>query len=277
MKQREQALDTHFKFGENWERLLPQIDEQRVAFATRDIAKFMERKSLEGLTFLDIGCGSGLSSLAAYRLGAKSIVSIDIDPANIANTEHLKRKFSVSEDFPWQSYTASIVGRESGNLPPSDVVYAWGVLHHTGAMWDAIDNCARLVKPGGFLYLMIYRDAWCAGLWRLIKRTYTRGGPAIQWVIRNGFAAILIAGLLSKGKNPRRIMHDYAAKRRGMSWYVDVTDWVGGYPFEYTNAEQVINRLDQMGLRLKKLCPPISRKPIGWRGGTSYQYLFHRA
>ena len=269
------TLESHFRFGQNWERLVSQIDEARVAAAVSDIADFLNCTSLAGKSFLDIGCGSGLSSLAAYRLGAAKIVSIDIDPLNIQNVVTLKRKFGVRADHDWRVFPCSIVGPEASALEPADLVYSWGVLHHTGDMWRALDNCVRLVKPGGYLYIMLYRDAWCAGPWRLIKRSYTRGGPVWQWILRNGFASVLIAGLVAKGKNPRRVMRDYAAKSRGMSWYLDVTDWVGGYPFEYASAQQVIAYLGARGLRMVRIFPAISRKPLGWRGTGSYRYLFY--
>jgi 2-polyprenyl-3-methyl-5-hydroxy-6-metoxy-1,4-benzoquinol methylase len=269
-------LDSHFEFGRNWERLLPEIDEIRVAAAVRDISTFF-RNDLSGLSFLDIGCGSGLSSYAAYRLGARAITSVDIDPRNVANVQRLKQRFGVDPSFPWSCEVRSIVEpRDVQTLPQSDVVYAWGVLHHTGAMWDAITNSASLVNPGGFLYLMLYRDAWSAPVWRAVKRRYVNSGAVVRFVIRNTYAAAAIAGLVAKGRNPKRVIRDYGRKSRGMSWYVDLTDWVGGYPFEYTGAETVIARLASHGFTLRNLVPPISPRPIGLRGTGSYQYLFER-
>jgi 2-polyprenyl-6-hydroxyphenyl methylase/3-demethylubiquinone-9 3-methyltransferase len=272
----DRSLEAHFEFGRNWERLVPEVDESRVQAAMRDISSFFQR-DLAGLSFLDVGCGSGLSSYAAYRLGARSITSVDIDPKNVANVRRIKQRFEVDPSYPWACEVRSIVDPDDVmRLPHSDVVYAWGVLHHTGAMWDAISNSASLVNPGGFLYLMLYRDAWSAPLWRAIKRRYVRSGAGVKFVLRNTFAAALIAGLIIKGRNPRRVMRDYGRNSRGMSWYVDVTDWVGGYPFEYTAAEAVIARLAQHGFALRNIVPPLSARPIGLRGTGSYQYLFQR-
>ncbi|MBV9548139.1 MAG: class I SAM-dependent methyltransferase [Alphaproteobacteria bacterium] len=271
------SLESHFEFGPNWEKLLPQIDEDRVQSAKSDIAKFMQRTSLEGLSFLDVGCGSGLSSLAAYRLGAASIVSIDIDPKNIANCEALKRKFGVPSDFPWQVYITSIV--EDGGahaLPMADIVYSWGVLHHTGDMWKGVDNCARLVKPNGLPYLMLYRDAHLASTWREFKRIYTRGGAITKWLMRNSFAAVQILGLLAKGRNPRRVIRDYPKNGRGMAWYVDSIDWIGGYPFQYASAEETIAFLAKRGFKLQNIFPKITPRSSGIKGTGSYQYLFVR-
>jgi D-serine deaminase-like pyridoxal phosphate-dependent protein len=162
-------------------------------------------------------------------------------------------------------------------LPPSDIVYAWGVLHHTGDLWTALENSARLVRPGGYLYLMLYRDAMLAPAWKTIKRMYVASPGVVQFLMRNTFAAVLVAALLVKGKNPFRVIPAYGKSSRGMSWYVDVTDWIGGYPFECASAEQVIAFLDSRGFSLRKLVPPLHRRPIGLLGTGNYRYLFQRS
>jgi 2-polyprenyl-6-hydroxyphenyl methylase/3-demethylubiquinone-9 3-methyltransferase len=246
--------------------------------AVADIHCFVGR--LDGKEFLDIGCGSGLSSLAAYRLGASSITSIDIDPVNIENTRRLKVKFGVPVHYPWTVQVGSIVAADDVRvLQPSDVVYAWGVLHHTGAMWKAIANAASLVKPDGFLYLMIYRDAWLAPFWKAIKRTYVKAPGFVKFLMRNAFAGLQIIGMLAKHLSPRKVrarIRDYGVSNRGMSWYVDLTDWIGGYPFEYAEAEAVIAALERSGFALVKILPAITPKALGVRGTGSYQYLFKK-
>ena len=203
LKPDDRSLGSHFEFGRNWERLLPEIDESRVEAAIRDISSFFQ-KDLSGLSFLDIGCGSGLSSYAAFRLGARTITSVDIDPRNVANVQRLKQRFKVDPSYHWSCEVRSIVDSlDVAELPQSDIVYAWGVLHHTGAMWDAISNSAALVNPGGYLYLMLYRDAWSAPLWRAIKRRYVRSGAGVKFLLRNAYAAAAIAGLIAKGRKLR--------------------------------------------------------------------------
>jgi 2-polyprenyl-3-methyl-5-hydroxy-6-metoxy-1,4-benzoquinol methylase len=274
----ERGLETHFEFGRNWRRLVARIDEERVAAAVHDIATFMGRESLRGLSFLDIGCGSGLSSLAAYRLGARPIHSVDIDPVNIENVREVRRKFGVPEDAAWTATVASIVNADDAQrLPRSDVVYAWGVLHHTGDLWNALENSATLVRPGGYLYLMLYRDALLAPAWKTIKRLYVASPGVIQFLARNAFAALLVAAMLAKGRNPLQVIPAYGKSSRGMSWYVDVTDWMGGYPFEYVSAERVIAFAEARGFSLRNLHPLISRRPIGLLGTGNYRYLFQRA
>jgi len=267
-------LKSHFEFGKNWARLTPNIDEDRIASAMKDIQDFAQI-SLAGKTLLDIGCGSGLHSVAAARLGASKIFATDIDPLNVQNTTSLLRRFAPETN--WTVQASSILNRaDVARLPSVDIVYSWGVLHHTGSMWEALRNAAELVLPAGHLYLMLYRHDHCAPIWLRIKRRYTRGSRLTQLAIRNGFAAMLIVGMALKGRNPVRSIRTYQ-KNRGMSWYTDITDWVGGYPFEYAEANEVIEFLKPIGFTLTKIKPEIGPRQLGWRGVGSHQYLFQRA
>jgi SAM-dependent methyltransferase len=260
-----------FEFGRNWLEFLKTVDESSVEMSEHDLLNMLG--DLSGRTFLDIGCGSGLSSLAAHRLGAK-VRSFDYDRNSVECTKQLQRRFGVS--WPVE-HGSALDTAYLANLGQFDVVYSWGVLHHTGNMWAAVANCLPLVAPGGRLHLMLYRDAWLAPTWRFIKRTYSRSPSAIQWTMRNSFAAVQILGLLCKGRNPRRVMREYGNKgTRGMSWYTDVVDWIGGYPFEYTDAETLIAFVGQRGFRLLKIKPAIYKKQVGWQGTGSYQYIFER-
>lgn len=274
----DKSLDNHFEFGANWQELVGKISDEHLQSAIEDMTQFMNRSDLIGLSFLDVGCGSGLSSMAAYKLGAANITSVDIDPKNIANVNALKEKFHVPASAQWQSFLASIVDpKDFSKLPKADVVLSWGVLHHTGDMWLGIQNCMNLVNPGGYLYLMLYRDATLASTWKVIKRRYTRGGSITKWLILNSFAGILILGALAKGKNPLRIIRDYKKKSRGMEWYLDVRDWVGGYPFEYASADQTEAFVSKGGFKLENIYPkPDGKMNLGWRGTGNYTYLFRK-
>jgi 2-polyprenyl-6-hydroxyphenyl methylase/3-demethylubiquinone-9 3-methyltransferase len=281
MTTNERDLGAHFQFGENWSQLVQRIDENHLRYAISDISTFMGRDSLEGLSFLDVGCGSGLSSLAAFRLGARPVTSVDIDPKNIDNVLSLKRKFGVVDGGSWTERVASIVNPgDVGALPTADIVYSWGVLHHTGAMWEAIENCIRLVRPNGYLYLMLYRDALLGPAWRSAKRFYTQSGPVTKFVIRNGFASFLVLGMLAKLKNPIRSIRSYPEKgSRGMEWYIDITDWVGGYPFEYASYTEVCDFVTARGFEIANIKPKPEVAPrfhLGYRGMGSFQYLFRR-
>ena len=61
-----------------------------------------------------------------------------------------------------------------------DIVYCWGVLHHTGNMWKAIDNSTEFVSDTGLYYISIYVKNRFCGVWAKIKKTYTYGGFFIK-------------------------------------------------------------------------------------------------
>ena len=121
----ERKLSEHFEFGKNWQDFLRGVNEEKVSFAVADIENFIGSGTLVGKCFVDIGCGSGLSSLAAYTLGASAIYSYDIDPKNTSNVVFLKERFQVPHDFPWIVKVASIVSDEDIlELQRGDIVYA---------------------------------------------------------------------------------------------------------------------------------------------------------
>lgn len=71
-----------FEFGKNWEQFLLILNEERIKLAEDSLLRMLEFDSLEEKTFLDIGSGSGLFSLAAKRLGAK-VHSFEIGRAHV--------------------------------------------------------------------------------------------------------------------------------------------------------------------------------------------------
>jgi ribosomal protein L11 methylase PrmA len=84
----------HFSFGENWEKYLSSLEENTIKHAENSFSIFTRLSTLDDYTFLDIGCGSGLSSLVAYRLGAKRVVSVDVDPNSIDCVTALRTRFA---------------------------------------------------------------------------------------------------------------------------------------------------------------------------------------
>ncbi|MFL5587414.1 MAG: class I SAM-dependent methyltransferase, partial [Ktedonobacteraceae bacterium] len=144
-----------FEFGKNWSQFLTTIDEERIRVAELSLKEMLEIGHLQGKSFLDIGSGSGLFSLAARRLGA-SVHSFDFDPQAVACTSELKKRY-FSDDASWTIEEASILDLEYlSSLETFDIVYSWGVLHHTGAMWQALENACSKVAPGGYLFIALY-------------------------------------------------------------------------------------------------------------------------
>jgi 2-polyprenyl-3-methyl-5-hydroxy-6-metoxy-1,4-benzoquinol methylase len=270
----EVSTGRRFEFGANWARFLELVDDDRIAAAERAIQRMLRQPRLDGLSFLDIGSGSGLSSLAARRLGAR-VHSFDYDPQSVATTAELRRRY-FGNDARWtvESGSALDAGYLQG-LGRYDVVYSWGVLHHTGRMWEALDNVVDLVAPNGRLFIAIYNDTGTqARRWRAIKKTYNQ----LPRPLRAPFAALV--SVPEEGKAFARAILarrplDYVRlwtnnhTSRGMSRWHDILDWVGGYPYEFATPDEIFDFFRERGFTLENL-------HVGGVGLGCNEFLFKR-
>lgn len=246
-----------FEFGENWRRFLSQMNDERIALAETSLRTMLGRTSLAGLSFLDIGSGSGLFSLAARRLGAK-VRSLDYDPQSVACTRELKRR-GFPDDENWTVEEGSVLDAGyMSSLGRYDIVYSWGVLHHTGAMWQACENVAPLLNPGGQLFIALYNDQGSGSRrWLATKRAYNRVPRALKWGI------LLLASIRLRGLSllrdtlrgdPTRSWREYSRRSaRGMTVWRDIVDWVGGLPFEVARPEEVFDFFRDRGFALERM------------------------
>jgi SAM-dependent methyltransferase len=261
-----------FAFGKNWASFIERhFDDERVAITRAHLLGFLRRDSLEGSTFLDIGCGSGLHSLAAYRAGAARILSFDYDPMSVETTMKLRALAGNPEN--WRVIQGSVLDPEfMAGLGEFDVVYSWGVLHHTGDQWTALKHAAARIRAGGVFYVALYTSDIFTGkrdarFWLRLKRRYNEGG----WLTRRGlelwYAAGQLVSLLRQGINPITYVANYR-NSRGMSFYHDVKDWVGGWPMEFSSVAEVKQfGRDTLGLDLTNI----------ETGEANSEYLFRRS
>jgi len=254
----EVAAGERFEFGKNWAAFLNVLDDERIAEAERSLRNMLEVETLEGKTFLDIGSGSGLFSLAARRLGAR-VHSFDFDSNSFACTQELRRRY-FPDDAIWRVEQGSALDREYvASLGTFDIVYSWGVLHHTGRMWDALENAVIPTKPGGKLFIAIYNDTGSqASRWHWIKKTYC-GLPrplktpfAVAVSLPDEVKRMLSAALRLK---PAEYIHSWTRYKngRGMNRWHDIIDWVGGFPYEVATVEEIFDFYRARGFSLTKV------------------------
>jgi SAM-dependent methyltransferase len=267
-------IDTadRFPFGRNWQAFVDgHLTIERMQAAQQRLLSFLKRADLKGMTFLDIGCGSGLHSLAAWQSGAERVVSFDYDQASVSATETIRARAGSPPN--WSVQQGSVLDAEFlATLPRADIVYSWGVLHHTGSMWQGIKNAATLLDDRGVFYIALYTSDLYIDrtpeYWLDIKRRYNlasawhRFGFELWYALRFDAVPRLI-----RLRNPLQKWLDYRRQARGMSYWIDIRDWLGGWPMEFAGIrETLLFCRDQLGLEVLNLST----------GEACSEYLFRR-
>jgi len=241
------VADVRFQFGKNWLDYLATVDEDRIQQA---VARLREALGdLTGKSFLDAGCGSGIHSLAAVRLGASRVHSFDFDQQSVDCAREIKRRFA--PDAPWTIEQGSVLDETYlRSLGRFDVIYSWGVLHHTGDMWKALDLISRAGAPTTMVSL--YADQGVLSrAWRTLKRIYS-AHPFSRRAIE-GLSLITLWGPKTLVRT-HRVLPDWREyrRKRGMSPWHDVVDWAGGYPYEFARPDEVISFFSSRGFKVSK-------------------------
>ncbi|MEH1970544.1 MULTISPECIES: class I SAM-dependent methyltransferase [unclassified Nostoc] len=248
-----------FQFGENWRHFLLVLNDKHIAEAEKSLKQMLKLDTLQDKSFLDIGSGSGLFSLAAHRLGAK-VYSFDYDHDSVACTQELKRRYFSMDDSDWIIDEGSVLDLDYlKSLGQFDIVYSWGVLHHTGDMWRSLENVSLTVANGGQLFIAIYNDqgGW-SKRWKQIKKTYN----TLPKFFRLPFAILVLfpreiklmgVALLTLRINSYIQYWLQYHENRGMSRWYDLIDWIGGYPFEVAKPEEIFGFYRARGYTLERL------------------------
>jgi 2-polyprenyl-6-hydroxyphenyl methylase/3-demethylubiquinone-9 3-methyltransferase len=251
------AEDQRFEFGRNWHDFIQKnYDNERVEISRRHILAFMDRANLEGLSVLDIGCGSGLHSLAMIEAGADSVHGFDYDYNAVKASEFVQQQ--VGWPANWTVELGSVLDDAYvAQLPMVNFVYSWGVLHHTGDVWHATRNAASRVKPGGLLYIALYSaDVQIdppPEFWLDVKRKYVASGTITRrmvdwwyvWRFELNRDIRNIPDFLAKTR-------DYK-KKRGMSKFTDIRDWLGGWPMEFVYDKEAVDFVEKLGFKFEKI------------------------
>ncbi|MFZ1787745.1 MAG: class I SAM-dependent methyltransferase [Saprospiraceae bacterium] len=247
-----------FKFGKNWKSFSAKVDEGHINASIQKMKYFLDEKC-QNSTFIDIGCGSGLHSLSAIRLGASEVHSFDYDLDSVKTTENIKKQFETKTNC-WHIEQGDILDEKYfGKLGQFDIVYSWGVLHHTGSMWKAIENSISLVKFNGYFFIAIYNNqGWKSKFWWGIKYFYNilpAGLNTAYALLLGSFFQVLNIlkyTIMLKPMVAIKPLLNYQ-KDRGMSYFHDIIDWYGGFPFEYASVGELNSFFKNHGFEAIKI------------------------
>ena len=246
-----------FEFGKNWLDFVQRnYSQETVDTSKKHILQFMRREDLRDMSFLDIGCGSGLHSVAAWQAGASPLYSFDYDPNSVVATRYVQEQ--AGRPANWHAEQGSVLDEAyMAGLPKFSVVYSWGVLHHTGDVWQAIRNAAGRVAQGGLFYIALYSaDVQIdptPQFWLDVKKKYVSAG----WLMRRRMEAWYIWRFMlnrNLGNLPAFLQRVREHKRnRGMNIFTDIRDWLGGWPMEFVYDAQAIEFCKGLGFKLENI------------------------
>ena len=262
--------DIRFGFGNNWKSYASLISAQQVEDASRRLNDLIDIVPINGKSFLDIGCGSGLHSLAALQSGAISLFAIDYDPVSVATSLSVLERF-LPGDARYTVKKGDILDQNI-HLPSADIVYSWGVLHHTGNLNQAIVNTAQLVNKEGLLVLALYGKTRYCGIWTRIKRWYCLADDRKKKQAEGWYVRLFGWYLLLRGKHLKDHIDNYS-KKRGMDFFHDVKDWLGGYPYESVSPSEIKQLVEPLGFHCVK--QNVHRRS-GLFGSGCDEYIFKR-
>lgn len=249
----------NFAFGRNWKFFLNFFfNDARLEIAQKKLLGFLGCDDLKGTRFIDIGSGSGINSLAAWRAGADEVVSFDIDQRSVEATRAMHARAGSPQN--WRVLQGSILDRAFvDGLGRFDIVYSWGVLHHTGSVWAAMDNASRLIHPDGRFFVALYTPDMSLDPspeeWLTIKQRYNAGGPLRRRRMELDYIwhSILHRDARNIPSLLKRFVN-YKNESRGMALYVDIIDWLGGWPMEFVELHDLMAwAQDRAGLSLLKI------------------------
>jgi 2-polyprenyl-6-hydroxyphenyl methylase/3-demethylubiquinone-9 3-methyltransferase len=257
-----------FRFGKNWKTFNLKSDLSHIEHSQKSLDALIGKDVICNKTVLDIGCGSGIHALSFLRAGAKYIKCIDLDPDAVETTVSRLEEYNPDK---WNAQIANILDVKSNSHEFFDIVFSWGVLHHSGNLMMAIKNSADFCKDGSLLILAIYRRTSLCTFWKIEKKIYNIVPSVFRRIIDLTFACVFLFAKWTQGNSPRAFVKNYRMQR-GMDFMTDIRDWLGGYPYESASPATIHNFLTVRGFNLIK--SNIRDQQFGFLGSGCNEYIY---
>jgi ubiquinone/menaquinone biosynthesis C-methylase UbiE len=111
---------------------------------------FVDFDALRGKDVLDVGAGSGIATQMLAEAGA-NVTAVDLTDWAVETTQRRLAAFELEGDV--RQADAEQLPFEDASF---DLVFSWGVIHHSSDMDRALAELVRVTRPGGQLVLMVY-------------------------------------------------------------------------------------------------------------------------
>lgn len=201
---------------------------------------FYTPEEIKGKTVLDAGCGTGVFSIIFARNGAAKVTGIDISPGSLGTARSLKEKFGLTNvEFREQDML---------HLPCAaasfDIVWAWGTVHHTTDPLGAIAEFIRVLKPGGSLFLAIYKRTNVTWMHEIIRKTMIRT-PRWSWNVLAKAGAFVLTPVVLLFKRRQK-------SRKGEKLSELILDWYFVPIRHYYRPEEIQVFLERKNFKIEK-------------------------
>lgn len=210
-------------------------------------AMFYSPEEVQGMAVLDAGCGTGIFSAIFARNGAGRVVGIDISPGSLETARGLKEKFNLAN--------VSFERQDMLQLPFADgtfdIVWAWGTVHHTTDPLRAISELARVLRPGGSIFLAVYKRTKLTWIHEIIRKTLVKT-PKRSWTALSKIMAFFLSPVVFFFKKREK-------SRKGEKLEELILDWYFVPIRHYYTPDEIRNVLEGKGFEIEKFLPASGR------------------
>jgi ubiquinone/menaquinone biosynthesis C-methylase UbiE len=208
---------------------------------------FYSPQEVRGKSVLDAGCGTGIFSIIFARNGAGRVIGIDISPGSLETARTLKTRFAVDNaEFRLQDMLG--LPFADGSF---DIVWAWGTVHHTTDPFRAISELIRVLRPGGSLFLAVYKRTKVTFIHEVIRKTLIRT-PRRTWTALSKIMAFFLSPVVFFFKKREK-------SRKGEKLEELILDWYFVPIRHYYAPEEIREFLNEKGLDVEKFLPASGR------------------